>query len=54
VLVYPKDPQHDFAGKRLQADFAACSDRQIKVPFCGRGRRAPDHQPHADGTGLAA
>jgi hypothetical protein len=29
VLVYPKDPQHDFAGKRLQADFA-CSDRQIK------------------------
>lgn len=33
VLVYPKDPQHDFAGKRLHAVFATCSERQIKVPF---------------------
>lgn len=64
VLVYPKDPQHDFAGKRLQADFAACSERQIKMPFqvgADKSRtwiiiRTPaglalqhDHR-HADGT----
>lgn len=64
VLVYPKDPQHDFAGKRLQADFAVCSETQIKVPFqvgADKSRtwiisRTPaglalqhDHR-HADGT----
>lgn len=64
VLVYPKAPQHDFAGKRLQADFAACSETQIKVPFqvgADKSRtwiisRTPaglalqhDHR-HADGT----
>ena len=64
VLVYPKDPRHDFAGKRLHADFAACGERQIKVPFqVGEDKsrtwiisRTPaglalqhDHR-HADGT----
>ncbi|MGK5077779.1 hypothetical protein [Janthinobacterium sp. HLX7-2] len=64
VLVYPKDPQHDFARKRLHADFAACSETQVKVPFqvgADRSRtwiisRTPaglhlqhDHR-HADGT----
>ena len=64
VLVYPRHGQHDFSGKRLVADFASCSETQVKVPFqVGEDKsrtwiisRTPaglalqhDHR-HADGT----
>lgn len=31
--VYPKDPNHDFAGKKLVATIASCSDKEIRIPF---------------------
>ena len=30
---YPDDPDHDFAGKKLVADFADCSENQIRIKF---------------------
>ncbi|MCX7545395.1 hypothetical protein [Marinicella gelatinilytica] len=30
---YPDDPDHDFAGKKLVADFADCSDAEIRIKF---------------------
>lgn len=30
---YPDDPNHDFAGKLLVANFSACSDDEIRVKF---------------------
>ena len=30
---FPDDPKHDFAGKRLVAVFAHCSDNEVRIPF---------------------
>ncbi len=30
---YPKDPEHDFAGKKLVANFESCSNNEIRIPF---------------------
>ena len=30
---YPDDPNHDFAGKLLVADFASCEEQQIRIKF---------------------
>jgi len=30
---YPDDPDHDFAGKKLVADFVDCSDTEIRIKF---------------------
>ncbi len=30
---YPDDPDHDFAGQLLVADFAVCTDQQIRIKF---------------------
>ncbi len=30
---FPDDPEHDFAGKLLVADFASCEDQQVRVKF---------------------
>ncbi|KAA3639683.1 MAG: hypothetical protein DWP95_09995 [Proteobacteria bacterium] len=30
---YPDDPDHDFAGKKLVADFADCSNHEIRIKF---------------------
>lgn len=30
---FPDDPNHDFAGKRLVATVASCSDTEIRIPF---------------------
>jgi hypothetical protein len=64
VMTYPADPKHDFAGKRLLAHFATCSNAEVRAPFqVGEDRsrtwifsRTPaglqlqhDHR-HADGT----
>ena len=63
-MQFPSDPKHDFAGKRLVADFAKCSDTEVRVPFIvGEDRSRTwvitrtasglelrhDHR-HADGT----
>lgn len=32
-MTFPLDGQDNFAGKLLVAEFASCSDREIKVPF---------------------
>lgn len=31
--IYPQDPDHDFAGKKLVATFASCTDKEIRIPF---------------------
>ena len=31
--VYPEDPGHDFAGKKLVATIEYCDHRQIRIPF---------------------
>ncbi|WP_196139023.1 hypothetical protein [Aliikangiella sp. G2MR2-5] len=31
--IYPDDPNHDFAGKRLTMTVAHCSDSEIRIPF---------------------
>jgi len=31
--VFPADPGHDFAGKKLVMQVASCSDTEIKIPF---------------------
>ena len=64
TLTYPADAGHDFAGKRLLADVAVCSETEVRVPFhvgADRSRtwiisRTPsglalqhEHR-HADGT----
>ncbi|GAA4364962.1 hypothetical protein [Kangiella marina] len=33
TTVYPDDPSHDFAGKKLIATISECSDRIIRIPF---------------------
>ncbi|MGJ8663338.1 MAG: hypothetical protein ACSHWU_06795 [Marinicella sp.] len=30
---FPEDPNHDFAGKKLVADFAQCDDSQVRIKF---------------------
>ncbi len=30
---FPDDPEHDFAGKLLVADFSACEDQEIRIKF---------------------
>lgn len=30
---YPKDPNHDFAGKKLVAHFKSCNGQEIRIPF---------------------
>ena len=30
---FPEDPEHDFAGKKLVADFASCDKQQVKIKF---------------------
>lgn len=64
VMTFPADDQHEFAGKRLVAHVASCSDDEIRVPFqVGEDRSRTwifsrtadglqlkhDHR-HADGT----
>ena len=61
---FPTDSQDDFAGKRLVANFASCSDSEVRVPFlvgedhsrtwvftrtAGGLQLQHDHR-HADGT----
>ena len=63
-MTYPADPKHDFAGKRLVAEFTTCSNAVVRVPFqVGEDRSRTwvftrtatglqlqhDHR-HADGT----
>ncbi|NVJ66065.1 MAG: hypothetical protein HWE16_06225 [Gammaproteobacteria bacterium] len=31
--IYPEDPSHDFAGKKLVAHFKSCSPQEIRIPF---------------------
>jgi hypothetical protein len=31
--VFPDDPEHDFAGKKLIMTIAECSEKEIRVPF---------------------
>ena len=31
--IYPDDPGHDFAGKKLEMRVASCSDKEIRIPF---------------------
>jgi hypothetical protein len=33
TTVYPDDPNHDFAGKKLVATIDDCNDRVIRIPF---------------------
>lgn len=33
ATVYPDDPNHDFAGKKLVATIDDCDDRVIRIPF---------------------
>lgn len=33
AMTFPADSQHEFAGKRLVAHIASCSDEEIRVPF---------------------
>lgn len=64
AMTFPVDDQHEFAGKRLVAHVASCSDEEIRVPFqVGEDRSRTwvfsrtadglqlkhDHR-HADGT----
>ena len=30
---YPQDPEHDFAGKLLVADFSSCEEQEIRIKF---------------------
>ena len=32
-MSFPRDPEHDFAGKLLVAEVATCSENEIRVPF---------------------
>lgn len=61
---FPTDTQDDFSGKRLVAEVASCSDREIRVPFVvgedrsrtwiftrtGDGLELKHDHRHADGT----
>ena len=61
---YPDDPDHDFAGKRLVANFSACDDTQIRIKFAvgedhsrtwvitrsAQGLLLKHDHRHADGT----
>lgn len=61
---YPEDPDHDFAGKKLVADFADCSDEEIRINFAvgedhsrtwvvtksDKGLLLKHDHRHADGT----
>ena len=61
---YPDDPEHDFAGKKLVADFADCSDAEIRIKFAvgedhsrtwvitksDKGLLLKHDHRHADGT----
>lgn len=61
---YPDDPDHDFAGKKLVADFADCSDAEIRIKFAvgedhsrtwvitksDKGLLLKHDHRHADGT----
>lgn len=64
AMTFPEDSQHDFAGKLLVANFASCSELEVRVPFLvGEDRSRTwvftwttdglqlkhDHR-HADGT----
>lgn len=64
AMTFPADGQHEFAGKRLVAQIASCSDDEIRVPFqvgedrsrtwvfsrtAGGLQLKHDHR-HADGT----
>ena len=64
AMTYPLDPKHDFAGKRLAAHVATCTETEVRVPFqVGEDRSRTwvftkgkgglelrhDHR-HADGT----
>lgn len=31
--VYPEDPNHDFAGKKLVAEVSTCTDDEVQIPF---------------------
>lgn len=62
--VFPRDPGDAFAGKRLVATIASCSDSEIRVPFVvgedrsrtwgitknGGGLQLKHDHRHADGT----
>ena len=61
---FPTDPDHDFAGKLLVADFSSCEDQQIRIKFAvgedhsrtwvvtnsERGLLLKHDHRHADGT----
>jgi len=61
---YPDDPEHDFAGKKLVADFAECSEDEIRIKFAvgedhsrtwvitksDKGLLLKHDHRHADGT----
>lgn len=61
---YPDDPDHDFAGKKLVADFADCSEDEIRIKFAvgedhsrtwvitksDKGLLLKHDHRHADGT----
>lgn len=61
---YPDDPDHDFAGKKLVADFAECSEDEIRIKFAvgedhsrtwvitksDKGLLLKHDHRHADGT----
>lgn len=62
--VFPDDPGHDFAGKKLIMNIAECSDKEIRVPFqvgentsrtwvitrTSKGLLLKHDHRHADGT----
>ena len=62
--VFPDDPGHDFAGKKLIMNIADCSDTEIRVPFqvgentsrtwvisqTNKGLLLKHDHRHADGT----
>lgn len=64
AMTFPADARHDFAGKRLVATIASCSDSEIRVPFLvgedrsrtwvvsrtGGGLQFKHDHRHADGT----
>ncbi|TDR23703.1 hypothetical protein [Marinicella litoralis] len=61
---YPDDPEHDFAGQLLVADFAHCSEQEIRIKFAvgedhsrtwvvtqsAKGLLLKHDHRHADGT----